>query len=167
MTTREDLIDGLRTVLREGKRVTSQFGPDDWQRPALGDEGGWDRKQVYCHLTALAEITPGMVGGLANAAPGQDTAAGLDINALNAQMVAAKAQMSEKELMNAFDASFTKLIDFVKTIPEEQLTRTTKFGDLEGQVADILDGVLVLHSIAHIYGAGGAPALAGGVPPAG
>lgn len=167
MTTRDELIDGLRTVLREGKRVTSQFGPDDWKRPALGDEDGWNRKQVYTHLTALAEITPGMVGGLANAAPGQDTAAGLDINALNAQMVASKAQLSEQELMDAFESGFSKLIDFVKTMPEEQLQREAKFGEIEGNVADIMDGVLVLHGIAHIYGAGGSPALAGGVPPAG
>lgn len=166
-TTREDLIEGLGVVRREGMRVMSGFGADDWQRPALGDEDGWNRKQVYTHLTALAEITPGMVGGLANAAPGQDTAAGLDINALNAQMVAAKAQLSEQELMDAFESGFSKLIDFVKTMPEEQLARAAKFGELEGQVGDIMNGVLVLHGIAHIYGAGGSPVLGGGVPRAG
>ena len=167
MTTKAELIEGLRVVLREGTRVMSGFGPDDWKRPAVGDEDGWNRRQVYCHLTALAEITPGMAAGLANAAPGQDTAAGLDINALNAQMVAAKEKMAGPELMAAYKTGYEKLIDFVRAMPEEQLTRTAKFGELQGQIADIMDGVLVLHSIAHIYGAGGSPALAGGVPSAG
>lgn len=156
-TTKNDLIDGLRVALREGMRVTSAFGPDDWKRPALGDEEGWNRKQVYSHLTALAEITPGFVGGLANAAPGQDGAAGIDINALNAQMVAAKEQLSTQELVKAFETGYSKLIDFVQAMPDDQLNRTAKFGALEGQLSDILDGVLVLHSVAHIYGAGGSP----------
>ncbi len=156
-TTREDLIEGLGVVRREGMRVMSGFGADDWKRKVLDEGGTWSRKQAYCHLTGLAEITPGFIGGLANATPGTDGAAGLDINALNAQLVSAKEQLSDQELMNAFESGFSKLIDFVKTMPEEQLTRTAKFGQLEGQVGDIMNGVLVLHGVAHIYGAGGSP----------
>ncbi|MEX1253245.1 MAG: maleylpyruvate isomerase N-terminal domain-containing protein [Dehalococcoidia bacterium] len=156
--TRQDLIDGLQVVLREGLRVTSAFGPDDWKKPALGgDEEGWTRKQVYSHLTALAEVTPGLVGSLANLEPGQDGAAGLDIDAFNAQTVAAKAAMSEADLMAAYKTGFEKLIEFVKAMPEEQLERSGKFGQLEGKVADVMDGVLVLHGVAHVYGAGGSP----------
>jgi hypothetical protein len=157
MTTRQELVEGLGVVRREGKRVMSGFGPDDWKKKVLDEGGTWTRKQAYCHLTALAEITPGMVGGLANAAPGTDSAAGLDINALNAQLVSAKEQLSEQALMDAFDSGFSKVIDFVKAMPEEQLGRQAKFGLIEGQVADILDGVLVLHGMAHIYGSGGSP----------
>ena len=157
-TTRQDLIDGLQLVLREGLRVTAAFGPDDWKKPALGGDGeGWNRKQVYSHLTALAEVTPGLVGNLANLQPGQDAAAGLDIDAFNAQTVAARASVSEQELVAAYKTGFEKLIEFVKTMPEEQLERTGKFGQLEGKVADIMNGVLVLHGAAHVYGAGGSP----------
>ena len=157
MTTRQDLIDGLNVVHREGMRVMSGFEADDWQKKVLDEGGTWSRKQAYGHLTALAEITPGMVGGLANAAAGADAAAGLDIDALNAQLVAGKEQLSEAELLSAFDTGFTKLIEFVKAMPEEQLSHGTKFGQLEGQVGDIMAGVLVLHGMAHIYGAGGSP----------
>ena len=157
-TTKADLVDGLRTVLREGTRVMSGFGPDDWKRPALdADEDGWNRKQVYCHITALAEITPGFIGGLANASEGTDGAAGLDINALNAQLVASKAALSDQELLQAFKSGYEKLIDFVQTMPEEQLQGRRKFGQLEGSLGDIMASILVLHGIAHIYGAGGSP----------
>jgi hypothetical protein len=157
MTKREHLIEGLGVVHREGMRVMSSFGPEDWKVKVLDEGGVWTRKQAFAHLTATAEVTPGLVGGLANAQPGQDAAAALDIDAFNAQAVAAKDQMSEEDLKNAFDAGFTRLIDFVKTMPEEQLTREAKFGRLEGEVSDILSGVLVLHSMAHVYGAGGSP----------
>jgi len=157
MTTREELIDGLRTVVREGLRVMSGFGPNDWKRPALGDEAGWDRRQVYCHLAAVAEIAPGFLGNLGNAEEGQDALGGLDIDALNAQLVAGKEQLSEQDLMEAFKTSFERLIELIPTVPDEQLRNPTKFGLLEGPAIEIMDSVLVLHSIAHIYGAGGSP----------
>ncbi len=157
MTTRDDLTTGLRAVLREGVRVMSCFGPDDWKRKVLDEGGTWTRKQAYAHLTAVAEITPGFVGGLANAGPGTDAAAGFDIDAFNAQMVAAKEGLSEQQLMDAFKTGYEKLIDFVPTMPEEQLQRRAKFMQMEGPVIDIMDSVLVLHGMAHIYGAGGSP----------
>jgi hypothetical protein len=156
-TTKEDLVSGLRNVKREGDRVMSGFGPDDWKKKALdADEDGWTRRDVYCHLASLAEIAPGFVGGLANSG-GKDAAAGLDINALNAQLVAGKAQLSEPQLIDAFKAGYEKLIAFVGGLPEEQLNAPAKFGQLEGQVSELMDSVLVLHPMAHIYGAGGSP----------
>ena len=155
MTTREQLIDGLSLVIREGLRVTATFAPDDWKRQVRSDEGGWTRKQIYGHLTATAEITPGAVANLAALPEGQDAAGGFDIDAFNAQMVAAKEQLGEKELMDAFKSCYEKVIEFVKAMPEEQLQKRATFGLLEGPVIDIMDSILVLHSIAHIYSAGG------------
>jgi hypothetical protein len=155
-TTREELIAGLQTVLKEGMRVTSNFGPEDWQRKVLDEGGTWTRKQAYAHLTALAEVTPGLVGGLAGSG-GSDVAAGMNIDAVNAQLVAGKETLSEQELTAAYRAGFEKLIAFVKAMPEEQLQSKAKFGLQEGSVADVMSSLLVLHSMAHIYGAGGSP----------
>jgi hypothetical protein len=156
MTTRDELVSGLQTVLREGVRVMSGFGPDDWKRKVLDEGGTWTRKQAYAHLTAVAEITPGFVGGMASSG-GADAAAGFDIDAFNAQMVSSKEALSEQELLGAYKTSFEKLIDFVKTVPEDQLQAKAKFGLQEGSVAEVMDSVLLLHSMAHIYGAGGSP----------
>jgi len=75
----------------------------------------------------------------------------------NAQLVAGKAQLSDQELLQAFKSGYEKLIDFVQTMPEEQLAGQRKFGQLEGSLGDIMASILVLHGIAHIYGAGGSP----------
>jgi hypothetical protein len=157
-TTKTDLVQGLKTVLREGDRVMAGFGAEDWKKPALdADEEGWTRKDVYCHITALAEITPGFISGLANAPEGTDGASGLDINALNAQLVAGKAALSEPELQAAFKTGYENLIKFVEGMDDTQLAGHRKFGELQGPLGDVMSGVLVLHSAAHIYNAGGSP----------
>ena len=159
MTTRENLVDGLQMILREGERLTSTFTPDDWKKQVHDDEGGgWNRKQVYGHVTAIAEIAPSLAPNLAALPEGGDAGAGIDLNALNEQLVAAKNALSETELMDAFKAAYENLIKFVEEMPAEQLEAQTKFGAVSGSVADVVDSLIILHGIAHIYSAGGAAA---------
>ena len=151
MTTREDLIDGLKMIVREGMRTTAAFGPDDWTYTVHNEENGWNTKQVYCHLTAIAEILPGMAGQMAQAPEGVDAAAGIDVGALNAQAVAAKEQLSETDLMEAFQASHKKAIEFVAGMPEEQLQHTLLVMGVQAPLAEILDTLVILHGLMHIY----------------
>jgi hypothetical protein len=155
MTTRQDLIDGLQMVIRQGERLMSAFRPEDWKKQTHMEEDGWNRKQVYCHLTAVAEITPNFLPRLAVASEGEDAMGGVDINALNAQLVATKEGLSEPELIANFRTAHEKLIDFIKGVPEEQLQHAAQFGNVRGTVGEIADSVLVLHALAHIYSAGG------------
>ncbi len=151
MTTREDLIDGLKMIVREGLRTTATFRPDDWAYTVHTEENGWTTKQVYCHLTGIAEILPGMAGQLSQAGEGEDAAAGVDIGAMNAQLVAAKEQLSEADLMAAFEAGHESAIEFIKGMPEEQLQHTIRVMDIEAPLAEILDTIVILHGLMHIY----------------
>ena len=155
MTTRDELIDGFQMIIRQGQRITSTFTPEDWKRQVHDEGGGWDRKEVYSHVAAVAEIAPNLADNLASVPEGGEAFAGVDIDAINAQLVAAKQSLSESELMEAFKAVHEKLIEFVQAMPEEQLTANTKFGAVEGPVAGVIDSIVVLHALAHIYSAGG------------
>ena len=156
MTTREDLMDGLKMIMREGQRITSTFEAEDWKKQVHDDEGGgWNRKQVYGHVTAIGEIAPSLAPNLVSVPEGGNAGAGIDINALNAQLVAAKEALSEGELMDAFAAAYENLIEFVKELPQEQLDAQTTFGAISGSVAEVVDSLIVLHGLAHIYSAGG------------
>ena len=76
MTTRDDLVQGLVMIKREGLRITSAFSPEDWKKQVHDDEGeGWNRKQVYCHVTAIGEIAPSMAPNLASVPAGGDAGA--------------------------------------------------------------------------------------------
>lgn len=157
MTTREELIDGFRMVVREGLRTTASLGPDDWKQQVHDEEGGWNVKQVFCHLTATVDALPAFAAMLAQAQPGENPGAGFDIDSFNAQGVAAREGMSESELMQAFKTSHEKAIDVVREMPEEQLQQQRRFGPLEGTVADIAATALVLHALSHIYHAADQP----------
>ena len=157
MTTREELIDGLRIIIREGLRTTRDFGPDDWSYLAHDEEGGWNVKQVYCHLAATADIVPGFVGALSQAEEGQNAAANLDIDDFNAQGIASREGLDGPELMAGFQASYEKLIEFVQGMPEEQLEQRRIFGAQNAPVAEIMDSALVLHGLSHVYHAQSRP----------
>ena len=157
MTTREELIDGFRMIIREGLRTTADFGPDDWSYQVHDEGGGWNAKQVFCHLTATADVVPALVGALTQAQEGQNAAAALDIDAFNAQQVAAREALGEAELVEAFKASHEKLIEFVQGMPDDQLQQRRRFGALEAPVAEIMQSTLVLHGLSHIYHAQSRP----------
>ena len=157
MTTREELIDGFRMMVREGLRTTAGYTPDDWKYVVHDEDNGWTAKQVYCHLISTADVTPGLVGALSQAEEGQNAAASLDIDAFNAQQIAARESLGEAELMDAFKASHEKLVEFVQGMPEEQLQQRRRFGALEGPVIEIMQSTLVLHGLSHIYHAQSRP----------
>ena len=157
MTTRDELIDGLRMIMREGMRTTRDFGPDDWAYQVHDEGGGWTAKQVYAHLAATADIVPGFVDALSQAEEGQNTAANLDVDAFNAQGIASREGLDGAELMAGFQASHEKLIEFVQGMPEEQLEQRRVFGAQDAHVAEIMDSALILHGLSHIYHAQSRP----------
>ena len=52
---------------------------------------------------------------------------------------------------STFKTAYEKLIEFVQGMPEEQLQQRRRFGQLEAPVVDIMQSVLVLHGISHVY----------------
>jgi hypothetical protein len=155
VTTKEELIDGYRSVIRQAQRVTAGFGADDWSKP-VNDGEGWNRKQTYCHIAATAEIAPMFLGNLANASETDNPMDSIDINSLNAQMVSGKEALSNPDLIKNLSESYEKLIEFTKGMDQAQLDSKRNFGLLMGgTLSDVMDSVLVLHAIAHIYRAGG------------
>jgi hypothetical protein len=157
VTTRQELIDGLNMVIRQGLRQMSSFGPGDWDRPVvhhdwqrqlMTQEYGWNRKQVYCHLTAIALITFRMMNG--------ERMSGADISRSNDELVYELQELSAEDLMARFRDAHQKVLDMVAHAPEQALSAPIKVGAIEGGASEVMDSALVLHALSHLYGAGGA-----------
>jgi len=157
MTTRKELIDGFKMMIREGQRTTKDFGPEDWAYTVHTEEGGWVVRQLYAHLVSTAEITPGLVGAFAQASEGQNVVADINIDELNAQGVEGKKELSDAELMEAFTKSHEAAITFLEGMSDEQLSQRRRFGAIEAPVADLLGTFFVLHGLSHIYHATSRP----------
>ncbi len=157
MATKEEIIAGLELTVAQGKRTTSLFSEGEWDSKRAA---GWTPKEVYAHLASVAAIVPNLAQGLANAPEDQDIAQGTDIDQMNAQSVAAMASMTPEQVMAAFEANYGKLIDFVKSIPDEQLNARRRFISDTVPVSDILANAIMLHGIHHVYEAASrAPAM--------
>ena len=89
---------------------------------------------------------------MGNAAPDANAGAGLDINALNAGLVAARAGKSVGELADETAANYRGVIEFVKTTDDAfwQQPRTI-MGYVEVPMGDIFMRMVVLHGVSHIY----------------
>ena len=148
MATKEEIIAGLELTISQGKRTTALFaeGEHDWKRAT-----GWTPKEVYAHLAAVAAIIPQLGQGLAAAPEGTDIAQGMDINAMNAQAVGGMASMDFGQVMQAFEANYGKLIDYVKELPDDQMDQKRRFFSESIPVSDILANTVVLHGLHHVY----------------
>src|SRR2546427_12589333 len=116
MATKEEIIAGLQMTVAQAKRTTALWaeGEWDWKRAS-----GWTPKEVYSHLAVVAGIVPNFAQGMLSATEGADIGAGMDVNAMNAQGVASMTAMTPQQVMQAFETNYGKLIDFVKTVPQE------------------------------------------------
>jgi len=148
MATKQEIIAGLELTVSQGKRTTSLYaeGEWDWKRAT-----GWTPRETYSHLAAVAGIVPQLGQGLAGSPEGADISQGMDINGMNAQAVTSMESMTPEQVMQAFETNYGKLIDYVKSLPEELLNSKRSFLSEPIPVSDILANTIMLHGLHHVY----------------
>ncbi len=148
MAERQDIVRGLEFVASEAKRLGSLFSDAHWARTA---PGGWTAKQVFAHLAATAELAPRFAQMLAQAPAGSNPRAGLDIDAINAQTIAAREGKTARELVDDVVNGYTSLAEFVRGAPQELLDARAQFGAEPTALSDIMATNVVLHALHHLY----------------
>jgi hypothetical protein len=106
-------------------------------------------------------MVPALSAGMMAAPENSDMTAGMDINQMNEQSINAMRGMPPAQIMQALEANYAKLIDFVKSLPEEQLNVTRTFGPVPMPVSDVLANIVMLHGIHHVYEANNRIGLGG------
>lgn len=148
MASREEIIAGLEMTVAQAKRTTSLYaeGEWDWKRAT-----GWTPKEVYAHLASVAAIVPAFAQGAMSAPEGADLAQGMDFDQMNAQAVGAMASMTPEQVMLAFEENYGKLIEFVRSAPDEYLGAKRGFISQPVSISDILATNVMLHGLHHVY----------------
>ncbi len=150
MASREEVIGGLEFLIQESKRLGAQLSEADWGQ--VVDMDGWKNKQVLAHIAGISSIVVPMVSSFTNAPAGTNAGAGVDIDALNAGIVGARADKSVDDLVNEVATGYAGVIEFVRGAPEETLAKPITFaGYKDVEVSDILMRMVVLHGLGHVY----------------
>ena len=150
MATKQEIIEGLELTIAQARRTTALFaqGEWDWKRA-----GGWTPKEVYSHLAAVAGMVPGFPQAMLAASEDQDLLQGMDIDQMNAQAVGSMTSMTTEQIMQAFEANYRKLIDFVKSVPDDQLNAKRRFASDPVPVSDIVGSAIIPPGPPPVYGA--------------
>jgi hypothetical protein len=150
MTSREELIQGLELLIQEGRRVAADLTAEQLEKAV--DVDGWKGREMFAHVAGVGGMVAPMVTGLSNAPAGTDALAAIDIDQLNAALVAQRAGKTPHELADELAANYRAVIDFVRTAPDDLLNRkATARGYTDVPVSDLVNRMAVLHGLAHIY----------------
>lgn len=152
MATKQELIGGLELLIQEGKRIGGALDDAAWVK--VQDNDGWKNKEVLAHVAAIGTIVAPFVQNFGAASQGTDTGTGVDVDTMNAGLVAARAGKSVQELVDEIASAYGGVIEFVKSQPDDFWTQKRTFrGYVDVPVGDLVQRMVVLHGLAHIYSA--------------
>lgn len=150
MATKAEIIKGLELLIQEGHRIANDLTDAQWS--LVVDLDGWKNKEVLAHVAGVGAVVVPMVSGMLNAPAGADAIGGVDIDQMNAGIVASKAGKTAKELADELDAAYTGVIEFIRNAPDEMLAkRITAGGHKDVPISDIAVRMVITHGLAHIY----------------
>ena len=115
-------LDGAWTAIKE-----SVAGLTDAQLMEPGVMGDWSVKDILAHVSTWEEealkYLPLIISG--ERPPRYVQYGGID--AFNAQMTERKRGLALADVLGQLDATHCRLIAYIQSVPEEQLTRETRF----------------------------------------
>ena len=151
VTTKQDIVKAVGAFVDRAGSMAASFSPADWQKTVY--EGGWNVKQAYCHLAAMAG-TAGLIINLA-ARPlpssGGGGQGGFDVDAWNAREVSARQDRPIEEILTELKSGYARSISAVEATSDELLAKemTMPWG-ASGTIADILMTSVIGHNTEHL-----------------
>jgi hypothetical protein len=150
VTTKQDIVKAVGAFVDRAESIAASLTPADWQKTVY--KGGWNVKQAFCHLAAMAG-TPIFLMNLAASPPppsggGQG---GFDVDAWNAREVAARQDRPVEQILAELKSGYAKSITVVEATSDELLARemTVPWG-ASGTLAELLVTSVTGHNAEHL-----------------
>ncbi|MGQ9571891.1 MAG: DinB family protein [Dehalococcoidia bacterium] len=148
--TKQDFAQAVRAFIDRAESMASSLSPADWQKTVYED--GWNAKQVFCHLAAMAGSAPFIINIAASAPPpsggGQG---GFDVDAWNAREVAARQDKPIEEILGELKTGYARSVEAVEATSDELLAkRVTMPWGVSGTLAEIVVGSVTGHGAEHL-----------------
>jgi hypothetical protein len=104
----------------------SYAGLSDTQLTEPGVMGNWSVKDILAHVTTWEEALKYLPFIITGGRPPRYIQYG-GIDAFNAQMTEHKRSLSLSDVLRQLDETHRQLIDYIRSVPEEQFTRENRF----------------------------------------
>jgi len=150
VTTKQDIVNAVGAFVERAESIAASFSTADWQKTVY--EGGWNVKQVYCHLAAMAGGASFMISMAASPLPSSGGGqGGFDIDAWNAREVGARQDKPIDEILAELKSGYARSIDAVEATSDELLAKemTMPWG-ASGTLAEILMTSVIGHNAGHL-----------------
>jgi len=150
VTTKQDIVKAVGAFVDRVESMVVSLSPADWEKTVY--EGGWNVKQVYCHLAAMAGGASFIISMAASPPPSSGGGqGGFDIDAWNAREVGARQDKPVEEILAELKSGCTRSISAVEATSDELLTKemTTPWG-VSGTLAEILVTSVIGHNAQHL-----------------
>lgn len=149
--SKDELAQAVRGIVARAEALAGQLSEADWEKPTY--EQGWTVKQVFCHLASTGGAIPFLLN-LASSPPPPGAGAGgggFDIDAWNAQQVAARQNNSVSELLAEIRSSRESSIQALQGVSEELLAKVISVPwGLSGTLAEMIGQVVAQHEQGHL-----------------
>jgi len=150
ITTKQDIVKAIGAFVDKAESVAASLAPADWQKTVY--QGGWNVKQAYCHLAAMAGSPIFIINLAASPAPSSGGGGGgFDVDAWNAREVAARQDRSVEQILAELKSGYAKSIGVVEATSDELLAKkmTVPWG-ASGTLAELLVGSVIGHNATHL-----------------
>jgi hypothetical protein len=150
VTTKQDIVEATGAFVDRAKSLASSLSSADWQKTVY--EGGWNVKQAYCHLAAMAGVANLLINMAASALPSTGGGQGdFDVDAWNAREVGARQDRPVDEILAELKSGYAKNIGTIEATSDELLAKemTTFWGET-GTLAELIMTSVIGHNAEHL-----------------
>jgi hypothetical protein len=145
---KRDVIGAIRSAQQEVERLVSSAPESAWSKQVY--EQGWNAKQLLCHMASTSGVA-GFLIGMAKAPGSGGMGADFDIDAFNAQQVAARQDKPVAEVLEEVCGNCRRDIESVQNAPDDLLAQHFRAPwDVEGPLGDVIVGSVEGHLMMHL-----------------
>jgi hypothetical protein len=109
---------------------------------------------VLAHVAGIGGIVVPFATAMSNAPAGADVGAAMNIDEINAGIVAARVGKTPAELAEEVATAYGGVIEWVRVVGDDLLEkRATMSGYKDVPVSDLLLRMTIMHGLGHIYAA--------------
>ena len=145
---KEDVIGAIHSVRQEVERLVSSTPESAWSGP--GYEQGWNAEQLLCHMASTSGVA-GFLIAMAKAPGTGGMGADFDIDAWNAQAVAARQEKPLAEILEEVRGNCQRDIESVQAAADDLLAQHFRAPwETEGPLADVIIDSIGEHIMTHV-----------------